>query len=695
MKRFRMSYAAIAGGTRLALELANNIAEVVDRRAPEARALAEWLDVKRGPLGLPDGADFAGSGKGPLADAKWQRVRITIAREWRTAPAGAQSMVDQWVDVLTSRIGLDCLAAQLLWLTLAYHLDDRIEFLIEQVSEARGGRRQLGADPGLLGLLLQAEPDAVERALRPDALLRASGLLQIDRDGDLVGLGRLVRLVRMSIRPGDDPIAQLLGPVQAPTLSWDAFAHLGRPASLAAELLRAALARREPGINILLYGPPGTGKTSFAATLAAEAGALLRPVSEEDESGHEPTRHERLAGLQLAQRLAVGGQTALLFDEAEDLFVRMSHGEDGPVATSRVFIHRLLERTPVPVIWTANRIEGFGPAILRRMTICLEQKVPDTAVRTRLWLRMAEAEGVLLADADAGRLARLLPAAPALAASALRATRLLDGGAETAQLIVEGVARVVSGGRPAATPVSSGPYDPALVNADTDLLALADRLARPGAPRAVSLLLSGPPGTGKSAWVRHLAERMGLEVLQKRASDLVSPFVGVTESNIAEAFAEARDTGAFLVFDEADSLLGDRALATRSWEISEVNEMLTWMEQHDAPFACTTNLPDRLDPASLRRFLVKLRFDWLTPDQARAAFRRFFGMAPPDGLDALRTSTPADFALVRRRAALEPEPPDAHALVRLLRAEADGRAERREPVGFRLRLTLPPTRPRS
>ena len=685
MKRFRMSYTAIAGGTRLAFGLANNVAEVVDRRMPEARALAEWLDYKRGPLGLPDGANFAGSGKAPLAVATWQRVRTTIAREWRTAPAGAQSMVDQWLDVLTSRIGLDSLAAQLLWLTLAHHLDDRIEFLIEQLSEVRGGRRQLQADPGLIGLLLQAEPDVVERALRPDALLRASGLLQIDRDGNLVGLGRLVRLVRMSVRPGEDPIAQLLGPVQAPTLPWDTFAHLGRPAGLAAELLRAALARREPGINILLYGPPGTGKTSFAATLAAEAGALLRPVSEEDESGHEPTRHERLAGLQLAQRLAVGGQTALLFDEAEDLFIRMSHGEDGPVATSRVFIHRLLERTPVPVIWTANRIEGFGPAILRRMTICLEQKVPDTAVRTRLWRRMAEAEGVSLADADASRLARLLPAAPALAASALRATRLLDGGVETAQLIVEGVARVVGGGRPAATPASAGPYDPALVNADTDLLALADRLAQPGAPRAVSLLLSGPPGTGKSAWVRHLAERMGLEVLQKRASDLVSPFVGVTESNIAEAFAEARDTGAFLIFDEADSLLGDRAMATRSWEISEVNEMLTWMEGHDAPFACTTNLPDRLDPASLRRFLVKLRFDWMTPDQARAAFRCFFGMAPPDGLDALSTSTPADFALVRRRAALEPEPSDAHALVRLLRAESDGRAERREPVGFRPR----------
>jgi transitional endoplasmic reticulum ATPase len=68
---------------------------------------------------------------------------------------------------------------------------------------------------------------------------------------------------------------------------------------------------------------------------------------------------------------------------------------------------------------------------------------------------------------------------------------------------------------------------------------------------------------------------MGVPLLQKRASDLLDAFVGGTEHKIAGAFAEARDTGAFLMFDEADSLLQERAHAVRSWEISEVNEMLT------------------------------------------------------------------------------------------------------------------------
>jgi len=175
---------------------------------------------------------------------------------------------------------------------------------------------------------------------------------------------------------------------------------------------------------------------------------------------------------------------------------------------------------------------------------------------------------------------------------------------------------------------------------------------------------------------------MGLPVLHKRASDLLDPFVGGTEQNIAAAFAEARDTHAFLVFDEADSLLLERASAVRGWEISQVNEMLTWMEQHALPFACTTNLATRLDRASLRRFLVKLRFDWMTKAQARLAFQRFFGTAAPAGLDGLRTLTPADFSLVRRRAAVTGRMSDPATLLRLLAAECEGRIGRRLPMGF-------------
>jgi len=67
--------------------------------------------------------------------------------------------------------------------------------------------------------------------------------------------------------------------------------------------------------------------------------------------------------------------------------------------------------------------------------------------------------------------------------------------------------------------------------------------------------------------------------------------------------------------------------------------------------------------------------------QARLAFQRFFGQPAPIALGALRTLTPADFALVRRRAAVI-ETADPEELARLLAAECEDRIGRRLPMGF-------------
>ena len=93
----------------------------------------------------------------------------------------------------------------------------------------------------------------------------------------------------------------------------------------------------------------------------------------------------------------------------------------------------------------------------------------------------------------------------------------------------------------------------------------------------------------------HDTHVLSTPVIEKRASDLVSKWVGVSEQNIARAFSEARANGALLIFDEADSLLADRRGAERSWEVSQVNEMLTWMESHPLPVICTTNFAENLD----------------------------------------------------------------------------------------------------
>ena len=138
---------------------------------------------------------------------------------------------------------------------------------------------------------------------------------------------------------------------------------------------------------------------------------------------------------------------------------------------------------------------------------------------------------------------------------------------------------------------------------------------------------------------------------------------------------------AFLILDEADSLLRDRGAARYSWEITQVNEMLTQMERHPYPFACTTNAPDLLDPATARRFLFKVRFLPMTRAQIATAFRRAFGRECPEFVLKLEGLTPGDFSLICRKAEVFGAC-DAVQLGRWLEAEVAAKPEGRRRIGF-------------
>jgi SpoVK/Ycf46/Vps4 family AAA+-type ATPase len=140
-------------------------------------------------------------------------------------------------------------------------------------------------------------------------------------------------------------------------------------------------------------------------------------------------------------------------------------------------------------------------------------------------------------------------------------------------------------------------------------------------------------------------------MIQKRASDLLGPYLGQSERNIALAFQEAVEAGALMVFDEADSLLLDRRDASKSWEITQVNEMLTWMEDHPLPVVFTTNFMERVDTASLRRFTFHIVLGFLDRPGLRHAWQVFLAAerVPADGL-VFENLTPGDFVKVRKQA---------------------------------------------
>jgi len=158
-------------------------------------------------------------------------------------------------------------------------------------------------------------------------------------------------------------------------------------------------------------------------------------------------------------------------------------------------------------------------------------------------------------------------------------------------------------------------------------------------------------------------------------------WVGATEQNIAAAFAEARKKKMLLVFDEADSFLQDRRHAHHSWEVSQVNEMLTQMENHPLPFVCTTNLMDDLDQASLRRFTFKVKYDFLTHKQTEMAFKHFFGTEATVSLRDLTYLAPGDFAVVAKKS-LICGTNDHKELVAMLRLEQDVKEVKGNPIGF-------------
>ena len=138
-----------------------------------------------------------------------------------------------------------------------------------------------------------------------------------------------------------------------------------------------------------------------------------------------------------------------------------------------------------------------------------------------------------------------------------------------------------------------------------------------------------------------------------------------------------------------DSFLQDRRSAQHSWKVTQVNEMLTQMEGFAGVFMASTNLMGGLDPAALRRFDLKVRLDYLRPDQAWALLLRHcaqLGLPTPDApeqarLARLRQLTPGDFAAVLRQQRFRPLT-RAQALVDALEAECALKPGDHRAIGF-------------
>ena len=438
----------------------------------------------------------------------------------------------------------------------------------------------------------------------------------------------------------------LLGETEKATLNKSDFKHLEKQQKRVVKLLKSAARKKAKGVNILLYGSVGVGKTEFAKLVATLASMPIYAVKTENDEYAEASRDDRLIDLCSKQYiLSKCKKSCILFDEAEDV---MNRGFSESGSASKGYLNRILENNSVPVIWTTNNIYDVDPAFLRRMTYAIEFEKLSEENRLEIWKKVLKKNNLKVRESKLEELNKSYDITPSLIANAVQSTKMIDGNENDFEDFIENVAQIVTKKKNVKIKKNfeAKTYDIKLVNTNIEMSNLTEKIKNAGKFN-FSLCLYGEPGTGKSYYAKYLADRLGIEVLFKKASDLISPYVGETEQNSATAFSEAKSKKAMLIFDEADTFLQDRNNAVRSWEVAQVNEMLTQMESAEYPFVCTTNLLDTLDEASLRRFTFKIKFDFMTQEQVNLAVEHFFGIK--NASVNLNGLTAGDFATVKKK----------------------------------------------
>jgi len=537
-----------------------------------------------------------------------------------------------------------------------------------------------------LATALLLEESDVRRALAPDATLAAAGMLRVRADmGDLKTKLQLLRSLPDVLLTKQDSTKVMLQPFfhtsPLATLTRDDFPHATAEWSLVARYLESTIHDHKSGINVLIYGPPGTGKTAWVGALAKELHLELCEVATQDTEGQPLKGQERFGAFLLAQRaLRRMRRHVLLFDEVEDALPQLSVEVfgvrmRGPGSISKASMNQVLEQNYVPCIWVCNSIEQFDPAFLRRYDLIFEMPPPTRRIRKMMFRRFLE--DIPVSDGWLDHMADnrdLMPGVIERASNVVRNIRPNTPKESETILnqVLKGTLEAMGyTAGPAKTTANSLPYSLDYVNADVDLIGVRDGLRMRGCG---SLCLYGASGTGKSEYGRYLAQELDRPLIIKKCSDLLSMYVGGSERNIANAFKQATEEDAILLLDEADSLLRDRLLSDHSWEITLVNELLTQMEGYPGIFIATSNLMDNIELAALRRFTMKIKFNYLKPQQSMALLGQIctekgeFSEALKRRIQMLEFG-PGDVAAAVAQAALCREPLSVDALVTILERE--------------------------
>jgi SpoVK/Ycf46/Vps4 family AAA+-type ATPase len=460
-------------------------------------------------------------------------------------------------------------------------------------------------------------------------------------------------------------------PAEPPLVPFERIAEQNGHATLVLQMLQ----NHEKGtpLNILFYGREGTGKTELAKALAQKLDVPLLSVGMGEESmDEESLLHHRLRSLLLAEWDCQKSGGFILMDESDLVLNKAEKG----------LLNTLFENLKVPVIWITNSIASIENSTRRRFDYAMEFSKFGKRERVAIWqsvLKTQNAESLL----DAELVEKIATEMPVMAGSATLAVkmakRIVAENEEAAnafepQQVIREVAlshaKLLGIQAEWNSPTTASIFREDYIRFSGDvknplryiipLLQNFDAKLRQGKESGtrenLSMLLFGPPGTGKTAFANHVArDILHRDILVKRASDILGGFVGETEQNIRDIFREAEKNNAILFIDEADSFLEARDAAQHRWEVSQVNEFICQMDAFTGLFIAATNFERTLDKAIRRRFQLKLGFECLEKAQVKKIWSEFFGGTCPAVLLEQGGVSISDFATVNQKLRYMPD----------------------------------------
>ena len=553
-------------------------------------------------------------GEGDPAAAE---ASVSSARGGLPAPAA--------IDLVAEAFGLSSFERDVLLLAAGVEMDSRLAALC---GEATGQPQRPWAT---FGLALAALPGAHWSALTPTGSLRRWRLIEVDEGAGLTA-------ARLRI---DERVLHFLAGVDAPDVRLAALVRSGGQACVMAGVHRQiaegtarTLAGRTDVLPVVqLSGDDALGQEDVAAEVARLLGLGLDVI---DAASLPTSAHELHALATLWQREAVLSGRALLID---------CHGSAGGET-----VPRLVERLECLVFVAAREANRIATPALR---VAVDR--PDAVEQRRLWqelLGVAGLNGSLDALASQYRLsARTMAAAAEQAAGRPDPAEPLEKALWRACRGLESVRLDALAQRIEPT---AGWDDIVLPEAQLSTLRrisghVRQRLrvyhdwgfaAKSARGLGISALFSGESGTGKTMAAEVLAQEFGLELYRIDLSAVVSKYIGETEKNLRRLFDAAEESGAILLFDEADALFGKRSEVKDShdrYANIEVSYLLQRMEAYRGLAILTTNQKAALDSAFQRRLRFVVQFPFPDAAQREAIWRGIFPADTPlDGVDFAR-----------------------------------------------------------